>query len=82
MATAARVLSDLQPLYREILDLPDLVLTASLTAKDVEVWDSFNHVRIISAAEQHFRIRLTAAEIEGLQTAGDLAALIATKIGP
>ena len=80
MVTAAKVLSDLGPLFREILEIPELVVEANLSAREVEAWDSLNHVRIISAAEQHFAVRLSAAEIEKLSSAGELAALIASKI--
>jgi acyl carrier protein len=80
MVTAAKVLSDLEPLFREILEIPDLVVSDILCAREVEAWDSLNHVRIISAAEQYFAVRLSASEIERLSNAGDLAALIASKI--
>lgn len=80
MPNASEVLATLQPLFRDVLDIPDLVLTNSMTAKDIEEWDSLNHIRIISATEQKFSVRLTSLEVEKLTCAGDLAELIASKL--
>jgi acyl carrier protein len=80
MENAATVLSNLQELFREILDIPDLVLTEDMSAKDVPEWDSLNHVRIISATEQKFAVQLTSAEIEKLKCVGDLSNLVASKL--
>ena len=80
MPSPSEVLSSLQPLFREILDIPDLVLTSHLAAKDVEEWDSLNHIRLVSATEQKFALRLTSLEIETLKCVGDLAALVASKL--
>lgn len=80
MTTQAEVLAALEPLFRDILEVPELVLVDALSARDVAEWNSLNHVRIISAAEQKFGVRLRAAELERLKTAGELAALIASKL--
>src|SRR5262245_35777930 len=80
MTTQAEVLATLEPIFRDILEVADLALVESLPARDVAEWNSLNHVRIISAAEQKFGVRLKAAELERLKTAGELAALIASKL--
>jgi len=80
MPTAAEVLSSLQPLFRDILDIPDLILTEEMTAKDIEEWTSLNHIRLISATEQKFSVRLTSVEVDKLKCVGDFAALVASKL--
>jgi acyl carrier protein len=80
IATPADVLAALQPLFRDILDVPDLQLTASMSAKDVDEWDSLNHIRLISGIEQHFKVRLTSADVERLTCVGDMANLVAAKL--
>ena len=79
MPGPSEVLSSLQPLFRDILDIPDLVLTEDMAAKDVEEWNSLNHIRLISAIERKFGLRLTSLEVEKLKCVGDLAALVITK---
>jgi acyl carrier protein len=80
MPSPSEVLSSLQPLFRDILDIPDLVLTNDMAAKDVEEWNSLNHIRLISAVEQKFALQLTGIEIENLKCVGDLAVLVASKL--
>ena len=74
------VWNDLTAIFRESLDNDSLVLTETTTAKDVEGWDSISHVLIVVAVEKKFRVKFTAGEIQQLQNAGDLAALIRRKL--
>jgi acyl carrier protein len=80
MTSPSEVLAILQPIFRDVLDIPNLVVTNSMTAKDIEEWDSLNHIRIISATEQKFKVQLTSLEVDKLTCAGDLAALVASKL--
>jgi len=74
------VLARLQPIFRDVFDMPDLVLQPGLSAADIEEWDSLNHVRIVSAAEDLFSVRFSAQEIDSLSCVGDFAQLIAGKL--
>ena len=80
MPTPTDILASLQPLFRDILDIPDLVLTASMSAEDVDEWDSLNHIRLISTIEQQFKVQLTSAEVEEIACVGDMANLVASKL--
>ena len=55
-------------------------LNPGLTAKDVAGWDSFRFVSIIIATEEHFRIKLPAADIENFANVGDLVNAIAKQV--
>lgn len=57
-----------------------LVLNPSMTAADVEGWDSLTHVRLLLTVDREFRIRITASEAGKLQTVGDLMKLIESKV--
>jgi acyl carrier protein len=78
--TSADVLAKLQPIFQDVFDMPELALKPELSASDIEEWDSLNHVRIISAAEDLFSVRFSAQEIEDLTCVGDFAQLIAGKL--
>ena len=80
MPGPSEVLSSLQPLFRDILDIPDLDLTEDMAAKDIDEWNSLNHMRLISAIEQKFKLRLTTREVENLKCVGDMAALVASRL--
>lgn len=74
------VFEQLTDVIRDAFDDPGLVVTPDLSARDVDVWDSVSHIRLIVAIEQEFRIKFGAREIDGLNNVGDLAALIETKL--
>ena len=77
--------TDLLPRVREIMadvfDDDDLVVTTNTTAADVEDWDSLSHIRLIVAIERAFGIKFSNAEIEAMQSVGDLLTTIASKTG-
>jgi len=66
--------------FRDTLDRDDLVLTPGLTAKDVEGWDSLNHILLVVAVEQKFGIKFNTGEIDGLDNVGQFIDLIASKM--
>lgn len=73
------ILSELTAILREVLDDPELVLTAETSAADIPGWDSMAHIALVVEVECRFGIRFQAAEIEALRQVGDLVALIEAK---
>ena len=74
------IYAQLTAIFHDLFDDDTLVLTPSLTAPDVPEWDSFNHINLIVAVEQRFKIKFHTAELEQLHTVGHLASLIQTKL--
>jgi acyl carrier protein len=60
----------------ELFDLDAAAVDAALKPEDVELWDSMNHLRLVSAVEEEFRIKLSMQEIESIRSLGALQALI------
>jgi acyl carrier protein len=67
-------------IFRETLDVDGLVLTPELTARDVERWDSFNHILLVVAVEQAFGIKFDTGEIDGLENVGQFMDVIERKV--
>jgi acyl carrier protein len=74
------ILRAMTDIFRDVLDVPDLVLRRGTTGKDVEEWDSLTHIQLVAAIERRFKIRFAASEIEGFQNVGDMADAIAKKL--
>ncbi len=74
------ILTQVSAILREVLDLPDLTVTPSTTAENVEGWDSFAHINLVVAIETHFGIKIHTAEIEELKNVGELVQLVAEKL--
>lgn len=79
--TKDEVLTKLSALVGDILDIDDLVLTDTMTAREVRGWDSLAHIHVILATESAFKIRFDTAEMAALPTIGALAELIQRKAG-
>ncbi|MGO9742361.1 MAG: acyl carrier protein [Roseiarcus sp.] len=71
----------LDEIFQDFFADSTLALRPETTARDVPGWDSLNHLSLMIAVESRFGIRLTTAEIEKLTRVGDLAAVIAAKLG-
>lgn len=74
------VLAEIQTIFRDILDQPDLVITRESSARTVEDWDSFAHIVIVRSIEQHFHIKFALNEVGNLQNVGDMIDLIELKM--
>ena len=74
------ILSCLSEIVADILGIDDIHLTESMTASDVEGWDSMSHTRILYECELKWSIRLTLQELSSLNTIGDLLNVLQKKI--
>ena len=77
---SADIYTQLTAIFHDLFDDDTIVLTPELTAADVPEWDSFNHINLIVAVEQRFKIKFQTAELEQLNTVGHLADLIGEKL--
>jgi len=77
----SRILDELTPIFRDVLDAPDLVLDARSNAQNVEGWDSLAHVNLVVAIEKQYKLKFALAELQGLKNVGEMADLIRRKLG-
>lgn len=77
--TSDSFLTELEPIFREILDCEDLVLTEESSATDIEEWDSLAHIQLIMAIGKHFGLRFTTQEMASWKTVGDIINTIRTR---
>lgn len=78
------ILDEVAAIIRDVLDPlhnKNLHICPETTADQTEGWDSFNHINIVVAIEQHFGIKFKTAEVESLRNVGELVALVARKAG-
>jgi len=74
------ILKELESIFRDILDQPDLVLTPQSNANNVEDWDSLAHINLVTAIEKHYKIKFALGELQELKNVGDMIALIEVKL--
>ena len=77
--TAQFITDNLTPIFCDVFDDDELVISEVTTAQDVEGWDSLANIRIMVSIEKAFGVRFTAAEISNLKNIGALAELVLKK---
>lgn len=73
------ILAELQPIFQEALDEPNLTITLQSNASNTRNWDSLAHIDIIEMVERRFHVKFALGELQDLEEVGDLVALIIEK---
>jgi acyl carrier protein len=75
---------ELQDVFRQVFGDDEIVLEDSMTADDIDGWDSMMHINLIIAIEKRFGVKFAAAEISATkgddQNVGTLTQLLEGKI--
>ena len=69
----------LTEVFHEIFDDDSIVLRDVMTAKDIEEWDSLNHITLVLAVEKEFGVLLNAAEVGTLANVGQMIDLLVAR---
>lgn len=75
------VMEKLTEIFRDVFEDDEIVATDSLTANDVEDWDSLTHLELITTVEQAFDIHFSLGEINGFANVGAMCDSILKHIG-
>jgi acyl carrier protein len=70
----------LTDVFREVFDDEAIQLRDETVAADIEEWDSLNHVKLVVAIEETFRVEFSNREIAGWENVGDIRRAIAARL--
>lgn len=65
-------LEKIQPIFKDIFDDENLVVTEKTVAADVEDWDSFAQMQIVMGIEDMFGIKFSTDEVTEFKNVGDV----------
>ena len=74
------ILNELQPIFQDVFDDEELVVTNESNAENIDDWDSLSHIRLVVAIEKQFGIKFAFGELQGLKNVGEMITLIEKKI--
>ena len=66
-------------IIKDVFDNDDLEISNDTVAKDVEGWDSINHLQLINEIEDEFDITFSMSEVQGFSNVGELVDYISKK---
>lgn len=79
--TRDEIVSRITELMKDVFDVDDLEYADTLSATDIEEWDSLSNIRFVVGLEKEFGIRFSNSEISALENVGQMVDLIASKLG-
>jgi acyl carrier protein len=74
------LLPEVQDIFRDIFDQPNLVITRASNASTVDDWDSLAHINLITAIEKHYKIKFALGELQELKNVGEMLNLMQAKL--
>lgn len=72
-------LTDIQNIFRDVLENDELIIKNETKADDIDEWDSLNHIYLIVEIESHFKIKFTSSEIQEWRNVEDMILAIKNK---
>ncbi len=79
--TDEELYEQLNEVFRDVFDDEEITVTEATTARDIEGWDSLEHINLINAVEQKFGVKFSIGQIVEMKNVGDLARLVREKTG-
>ena len=79
--TSQNLFEGVQTVFQTVFEDPSIQLARTMTAEDIEGWDSFAHINLVMALEVKFGIKFRLAELQELNCVGDMIDMIAGKLG-
>ena len=70
------IFTRLNRVFQDVFDDDSIRVTPNTTADDIEDWDSLEHINLVEAVEQEFRMRFKMKEVSGMKNVGEMVRII------
>ena len=77
-----QIIAKITDIFRLVFEDPTLVISKTLTADDVEKWDSLSHIDMIVMVEEAFGVRLPLREVAKMNNVGELIQSLCIRLLP
>ena len=78
--TKEEIYERLNNVFRDVFDDESIVVKPETTSKDIEDWDSLEHINLVVAVEQEFGIKFNMGEVTTMKNVGDMVDIIISRI--
>mgnify|MGYP002747515292 CR=1 FL=1 len=80
MLSKDEIIERLDDVFRDVFDDDTLEVDENTTADDIEDWDSIEHITLIGAVEDEFKMRFKMGEVSGMKDVGEMIGTILRRI--
>lgn len=74
--TREEVYIRLTKIFRKIFDDDTLEIDDMTTARDIEDWDSFEHINLVCAVEDEFSFKMSMTQATAMKNVGEMVDVI------
>ncbi len=74
------ITAKVQEIFRNVFQVPELIVRPDMTANDVDKWDSLTHLTMIAKVEEVFGFRFKLKEMVKMKNVGDMLTIINEKM--
>ena len=79
--TREEVFERLTEVFRNVFDDDTIELSETTTSKDIEDWDSFEHINLIVAVEKEFSFKVPMGKVTTMKDVGEMVDIILQESG-
>ncbi|WP_330385340.1 acyl carrier protein [Eisenbergiella tayi] len=80
MMTREQIFETLNEVFRDVFDDVGIQVDESTTSKDIEEWDSLEHINLLAAVEQEFGVKFNMGQVVSMKNVGEMADIIMSQI--
>lgn len=70
------IFEKLNEIFRDVFDDESIVVSDVTSAKDIEDWDSLNHINLVVAVEKTFGVKFSMGETQKMKNVGEMVDII------
>ena len=75
------VFTRVENIFKDLLDNDDFKLSETMSADDIQEWDSLFHITLIASIEDEFKISISTSEVAKAKNIGVMLDMIEKGLG-
>ena len=74
------IYEQLNEVFRDVFDDDTIEVDDQTTSRDIEDWDSLEHINLIAAIETQFGMKFTMGQVVTMKNVGEMVDIISSQI--
>ena len=70
------IIARLNEVFRDVFGDDSINVNETTTSADIEDWDSIEHINLIAAVEDEFKMHFKMREVSGMKDVGEMISII------